>query len=60
MIWKSNYGDLTNLGDINKQHLTAKFDFVISKETVSFLDTKVFIQKDRNIQTTVYHNEINP
>ena len=60
MIWKSNYGDLTNLGDINKQHLTDKFDFVISKETVSFLDTKVFIQKDRNIQTTVYHNEINP
>ena len=58
MIGKGNYDDLTNLLlNINKQHPTIKFDFVISKETVSFLDTKVFMDKDRNIQTTVYHKE---
>ena len=58
MIGKGNYDDLTNLLlNISKQHPTIKFDFVISKETISFLDTKVFMDKDRNIQTTVYHKE---
>ena len=35
MIWKGNYDELTNfVHNINKQHSTIKFDFVISKETV--------------------------
>ena len=37
IIWKGYYDD-----HINRQHPTIKFDFVISKETVSFLD-KSFI-----------------
>ena len=58
MIGKGNYDDLTNLLlNINKQHPTIKFDLVISKETISFLDTKVSMDKDRNIQTTVYHSD---
>ena len=56
MIWKGNYDDLTNfLHNINKQHPNVKSDLVISRETVSFLDAKVYIEKDRNIQTTVYY-----
>ena len=52
-------GYLTSfLDNINKQHPTIKFDFAISKETVSFLDTMVYIDKDQNNQTTVYHKEI--
>ena len=57
MIWKGNYDDLKNLHNISRQHPTINLDFVISKELVSFLDTKVFIYKDQNIQTTVYHKE---
>ena len=35
MIWKGNYDELTNfVHNINKQHPTIKFDFLISKETV--------------------------
>ena len=50
MIWKGNCGSLTNfLHNINKQQQTIKPDFGISKETVSFLDTKVYIDKDQNI-----------
>ena len=47
MICRVNYDDLTNvLHNVNKQHPTIKFDFVISKETVSFLKTNVFTDKD--------------
>lgn len=50
MIWKGNCGSLTNfLHNINKQQQTIKPDFGISKETVSFLDTKAYIDKDQNI-----------
>ena len=34
-----------------------KFNFVISKDMVSFLDKKVSIDKVPNIQTTVFHKE---
>ena len=48
--WKGNYHDLANfLHGINKQDPTFKSDFAISKETVSFLETKVHIDIDRNI-----------
>lgn len=44
MIWKGNYDYLTNiLHNVNKQHPNIKSDFGISKETVSFLDTKVYL-----------------
>lgn len=46
LIWKRNYDYLTNiLHNINKQHPNIKSDFVISKETVSSLDTKIEIFK---------------
>ena len=57
-IWKGNYDYLaTFLHNINKQHLTIKFDFLISGETVPFLDTKVYIDKELNIEITVYLKE---
>lgn len=41
LIWKRNYDYLTSiLHNINKQHPNIKSDFVISKETVSSLDTR--------------------
>ena len=58
MIWNGNYDDLKNfLHSIKTKHATVKFDFVISKETVSFLDTKVYIHKDPKIQSTFYPKE---
>ena len=58
MVWTGNYDNLTNfLHNINKQHPTTEFDFLISKETISCLDTKVYIDKDQNIQITVHHKE---
>ena len=45
IIWKGNYDDLTNfLDNITKQHRTMKLGV---KKTVSFLDTKVYVDKDR-------------
>ena len=50
MTWKGNYDYLINvLHKINKQHPTIKSNFGISKEMVK--------DKDRNIQTIVYHEE---
>ena len=46
MMQKGNCDELANfLDNINKQHQTIKFDFVISEEAVSFLDTKVYIDR---------------
>ena len=45
-IWKV-------LKKLNKQHPTAKFDLKISKEEIAFLDTKIYIDGDKNIQTTI-------
>ena len=43
MIWRISDDDLTDaLHKINKQHPVINFDFVILKETVSFLDAKFF------------------
>ena len=45
MICRGYDDDLTKfLQNINKQYPAIKFDFVISKETVSFLNTKVYIE----------------
>ena len=49
VIWKGNYF----LHNINKQRLTIKFNFVISKGTVSFFDRKIYIEIYRNIQITL-------
>ena len=47
MILKSKHNDLKNvLEDINKKHPTLKFDFNISKNAISFLGTKVYIDKN--------------
>ena len=37
MIWKGEYNDLEHFLDgFNKKHPTIKFDFNISKDTISF------------------------
>ena len=50
-IWKGT--DNKVLKKLNKQHPTAKFDLKISKEEIAFLDTKIYIDGDKNIQTTI-------
>ena len=41
----------------NKQHPTIKFYYQISKEETAFLDTKIYIDDNENIETTVYQKE---
>lgn len=44
LVWKGDYDGLTTfLDNINKKHPTIKSDFLISKEAVSFMDAKVYI-----------------
>ena len=38
--------------------ITIKFDCKISKDEIAFLDTKIYINDNKNIQTTVYWKEI--
>ena len=42
------------IADLNTRHESIKFDFEISKTQISFLDTVVYIDKNRRIQTTLY------
>ena len=45
---------ITFIADLNTRHESIKFDFEISKAQMSFLDTVVYIDKNRRIQTTLY------
>ena len=58
MIRKRTHDQLqTFLKQLSELHLTRKFDYKISKEETSFLDTKIYIAHNRNINTTVYRKE---
>lgn len=51
-IWEGKYNDLKNkikfLRELPK-HPTIKFNFNISKDAISFLDTKVYIDKNKHL-----------
>ena len=58
IIWESKHNDLKNfLEYLNKKHPTIKFDFNVWKDVISVLDTKVNIDKNRYLQTTIYLKE---
>ena len=58
-FWGLALNGLTNfLYIIYKQDPIIKFSFVISKETVSFLNTKVYIDNDQNIKTIDYQKKV--
>ena len=60
MIWTGNHDELTLfLKKLNQQHTSIKFDFKISKESIAFLDTLVYIDQNNSLQTTIYTKEIN-
>ena len=61
MIWKGNDDDLTNfLHNINKQHPSGKFGSVILKETVSFLNTKVYIKISKYSKHCLMQRDCSP
>ena len=58
MIWKGTHHQLqVFLKKLNKQHPPIKFDYKISKEEITFPDTKNYINDNKNTQTTVYQKE---
>ena len=47
-IWTSNKSDLENfLNKLNAKHLSIKFEYEISKERISFLDTEIYIKNNK-------------
>ena len=60
MIWKGAEAELmTFIKVLNEKHKTFKFDFEISPRKVLFLETILYKDKKRNIQTTLYHEPTN-
>ena len=60
IIWKGKYNGLKNLlEDLNQKHPTTKFNFDISKDAISILETKVYIDKNQHLQTIAYQKETN-
>ena len=55
IIWTGNLTQLKNfLKDLNNQQESIKFDYSISKNSVAFLDTLVYIDDKNLLQTTLY------
>ena len=42
------------MNEVNQKHQSIKFDFKFSKESVEFLDTLVYIDSKKRLQTTLY------
>ena len=40
--------------NLNTKHPSIKFDYEISKTSIPFLDTRIYIDKNRHLQTTLY------
>ena len=55
IIWKGTKAELmTFIIELNEKHKTIKFDFKFSPSKTAFLDTMLYIDENRNIQTTSY------
>ena len=50
MIWKGTHDTQFFLKKLIKQHANIKFDCKISKEEIAFLETKIYIDDNKNIQ----------
>ena len=46
------------LKKLKKQHPTIKSDCKISNKEIAFLHTKIYIDDNKNIQTTIYRKEV--
>ena len=55
LVWiKSESGLRQFMNEINQKHQSIKFDFKLSKESIEFLDTLVYITSQNRLQTTLY------
>ena len=55
LIFKGSEEDFTKFAqNLNTIHKSIKFDYEISKTSISFLDTCVYIDKNRRLQTTLH------
>ena len=46
--WTGSKADLENfLNKLNAKHLSIKFEYEISKERISFLDTEIYIKSNK-------------
>ena len=55
IIWKGTKEELQSfIKDLNTKHRTIKFDYKISEKQISFLDTMVYKDQNKKIQTTIY------
>ena len=56
MVWKGAKAELmTFIKELNEKHKTFKFDLEISPRKILFLETILYKDENRNIQTTLYH-----
>ena len=55
MIWKGTKAELMAfIKELNKKQKTIKFDVQISPRKIAFLGVMLYIDKNNNIQTTLY------
>ena len=55
MVWITSESELRKfMNEINQKHQSIKFDFKFSKENIEFLDTLVYIDSNKRLQTTLY------
>ena len=56
LIWTGNKKDLVKfLNELNTKHKSIKFEYQISKTSITFLDTEVYI---KNTNTKIYRKKI--
>ena len=59
MVWTKSKSELKHfMNEINKKHQSIKFYFKLSKESLEFLDTLVYIDSKNRLQTTLYKKPI--
>ena len=42
------------MNEINQKHHSIKFDFILSKESIEFLDTLLYMNNNNKLQITLY------
>ena len=57
LIWTRTKNELDKFfKDLNKNHLSIKFDYKASKDRIVFLDTEIYLHKDK-LHTEIYRKE---
>ena len=58
MIWTSSEQELLDfMSDLNKKHLSIKFEFKYSQTKIEFLDVLVYKDQNNMLQTTIYSKQ---